>query len=133
MSATTEMFKADHQFNPKFTHENYPTWRKKIRRVLVSMRVYSIFKGDQLPPKGNTSSAGTLQKEWHEWSHDAIALIHIGCTDDLLPWINDINDPVEMWQMLQSRLDNTTNQVGRTQIVHKLYSLRSLTDEKIAL
>jgi len=131
MSATTKMFKTDYRLIPKLTHDNYPTWRKKVRRVLVAMRAYNILTGDELFPEGNGSAARTLQKEWHQRANDAIALIHLGCTDDLLPWIDDIDDPVEMWQTLQGRLDNTTNQVGRTQIVRKFHALRPSKDEKI--
>ena len=131
MSATTEMFTTDYGFIPKLTHDNYPTWRRKVRRVLVAMRAYSIVTGDELLPEGNGAAARTLQKEWHRRANDAIAQIHLGCTDDLLRWIDDIDDPVEMWQTLQGRLDNTTNQVGRTQIVRKFHALRPSKDEKI--
>ena len=122
MSATTEMFKSNHRFIPKLTHDNYPTWRKRVRRVLVAMRAYNIVTGEELLPEGNRSAARTLQMEWHQKANDAIALIHLGCTDNLpFPWIDDINDPVEMWQTLQGWLDSTTNQVGRTQIVRKFH------------
>jgi hypothetical protein len=68
----------------------------------------------------------------HQRANDGIAQIHLGCTDDLLPWIDDIDDPVEMWQTLPNRLDSTTNQVGQTQIVHKFHALRPSKDEKSA-
>jgi hypothetical protein len=96
MSATTEMFKTDHGFIPKLTHDNYPTWRTTVCHVLVAMRAYSIVTGDKLLPEGNRSAAHTLQKEWHQRANAAIAQIHLGCTDDLLLWIDNINDPVEM-------------------------------------
>jgi len=99
--------------------------------VIVAMRAYNIVTGDELFPEGNGSTARTLQKEWHQRANDPIALIHLGCTDDLLPWIDDIDDPVEMWQTLQGRLDNTTNQVGQTQIVRKCHALCPSKDEKI--
>jgi hypothetical protein len=99
--------------------------------VLVAIRAYNIVTGDELFPEGNGSAARTLQKEWHQKADDSIALIHLGCTDDLLPWIDDIDDPVEMWQTLQGRLDNTTNQVGRTQIIRKFHALCPSKDEKI--
>jgi hypothetical protein len=78
----------------------------------------------------NHCAAHTLQKEWHQRANDAITQIHLGCTDYLLPWINVIDDPVEMCQTLQNQLDNTTNQVGRTQIFRKFHALRPLKNEK---
>jgi hypothetical protein len=76
------------------------------------MWAYNIVTGEELFPEGNGSPTRTLQKELHHRANDAIAQIHRGCTDDLLPWIDDIDDPVKMWQMLQNRLDSTTNQVS---------------------
>jgi hypothetical protein len=108
MSATTKMFKTNHRFIPKLTYNNYPPWRKKVHHVLVAMREYNIVTGDELFPKGNGPAARTLQQVWHQRANYAIALIHLDCKEDLIPCIDDINDPVEMWQTLQGRLDNTT-------------------------
>ena len=130
MPATTEMFKTDYRFIPKLPHDNYLTWREKVHRVLVAMRAYDIVTGDELLPEGNGSAARTLQKEWHRRANDAIAQIHLGCTDDLRPWIDDIDDRVEMWQTLQNRVDNTTNQVSGTEIVREFHALRPSKDEK---
>jgi len=130
MPATTEMFKTDYRFIPKLPHDNYLTWREKVHRVLVAMRAYDIVTGDELLPEGNGSAARTLQKEWHRRANDAIAQIHLGCTDDLRPWIDDIDDRVEMWQTLQNWVDNTTYQVSGTEIVREFRALRPSKDEK---
>ena len=53
--------------------------------MLVAMRAYNSVPGDKLLPEGNGSAASTLQKEWDQRANDAIAQIHLGCTDDLLP------------------------------------------------
>jgi len=124
------MFKTDYGLIPKLTHKNYPTWRKNVRRILISIRAYNIVTGEELFPDVNGSAACTLQKEWHHRANKAIAQIHLRCTDDLLPWIDHIDDPVEIWQTLQNRLDNTTNQVGRAQIVRKFYALHLSKEEK---
>jgi len=87
MSATTKLFKTDHRFNPKLTHDNYPIWRKKVHRVLIAMKAYNIVTRNKLFPEGNRSAACTLQKEWHQKANDVIALIHVGCADHLLRWI----------------------------------------------
>jgi hypothetical protein len=95
------------------------------------MRGYSVVTGDELLPEENGPAAPTLQKEWHRRANDAIAQIHLGCTDDLFPWIDNIDDPVEMWQTLHGQLDNMTNQVSQTQIVCRFHALRPLKEEKI--
>jgi len=73
MSANTEIFKTDYRFIPKLKHNNYPTWRKKVRHVLVAMKAYDIVTGDELLSEGNRSTAPTLQKQWHRRANDAIA------------------------------------------------------------
>ena len=125
------MFMTDYEHNLKHTQDDDPAWRKMVRRVLVAMRAYSIVIGDELLPEGNISAARTLEKEWHRRANDAVAQIHVGCTDDLLPCIYHIDDPVEIWQTLQRRVDNTTNQVGQTRIVRKFHALHPSTDETI--
>ena len=130
-SATTKIFKTDHGFIPNLTHDNYPTWRKKVRHVPVAMRAYSIVTGDEFLPEGNGSAVRNLHREWHQKANDTVAQIHLGCKDNLFPWIDDIDDSVEMWKTLQGRLDNTTNQLGRTRIVRKFHALPPLKDEKI--
>jgi hypothetical protein len=48
--------------------------------VLVAMRAYSIFTGDELLPDCNRSASRTVQKEWHWRANHVIAQIHLGCT-----------------------------------------------------
>jgi hypothetical protein len=60
-----------------------------------------------------------------------MALLYTGCSNDLLAWIDDIDDPAEMWETLQSRLDNAASQVGRTQILRKFATARLSCDKKI--
>jgi hypothetical protein len=131
MSAKTEMFQTNRGFIPKLTQDDYPTCRKKIHRVLVAMTEYNIVSGYELLPKGIGSAAHTLQMEWHQRANDAIALIHFGFTDNLLPCIDDIDNPGEIWQTLQCRLDIMTNQVSQAEIVRKLHALRQSKEEKI--
>ena len=70
--------------------------------MLLTMRAFNIVTGDKLLPEGNGPAARTLQKEWHQRANDAIAQNHLGCTDDLLPWINDLDDPVEIRETRQN-------------------------------
>ena len=128
---TTDSFKTDHGFIAKLTHDNYPIWKQKIRRVLIAKKEYDIVTGIEPLPVGQGVALRPQQQNWHERANDAMALIYTGCSDDLLPWIDDIDDPVEMWETLQSRLDNAASQVGRTQILCKFTAARLSSDEKI--
>jgi len=99
--------------------------------MLVAMTAYSIVTGENLLPNGTGSAARTLQMEWHWNANDAISQIDLCFTDHLLPLINNIDNPVEMWQTLQGGLGNMTNQVGQTQISRKFHAPRQSKDRKI--
>jgi len=128
---SNETFKTDHGNVPKLTEENYPVWKQKIRRVLIAKKAYDIVTGVELLPVGNGVALRPLQEIWHDRANKAIALIHLGCCDELLPLIDDIDDPVEMWEALRDRLDNASTKLGRTQVLRKFTASRPSPDETV--
>jgi hypothetical protein len=104
---------------PKLTEENYRVWKQKICRVLIVKKAYNIVTSVELLPVGNGVALRLLQESWHDRANKAVAQIHLGCCDELLPLIDDIDDPVEMWETLRDRLDNASMKVGRTQVLRK--------------
>jgi len=89
-------FKSGHSYVPKLTEENYPTWKQKICKVLITKKAYNIVPGIEPPPPGNGAALHALQEDGRDRADKAIALIHLGCWDKLLPLINNIDDPVEI-------------------------------------
>jgi len=69
-----------------------------ICRVLIAKEAYNIITGVKLRPPGNGITLRTLSEDCHDRANKAIALIPLGCCDELLPLIDNINDPVEMWE-----------------------------------
>ena len=128
---SNETFKTDHGNVPKLTEENYPVWKQKIRRVLIAKKAYNIVTGVDLLPVGNGVALRLLQESWHDRANKALAQIHLGCCDELLPLIDIINDPVEMWEALRDRLDNASTKLGRTQVLRKFTASRPLADETV--
>jgi len=61
-----------------------------------------------------------------------IALIHLECCNELLPLIDDIDDPVEMWEALRDQLDNASTILGRTQVLQKFSASRPSPDKTVA-
>jgi len=101
---SNQTFKTDHGNVPKLTKENYPVGKQKIRRVLIAKKAYNIVTSVDLLCVGNGVALRLLQESWHDRANKALAQTHLGCCDELLPLINDIDDPVEMWEALRDHL-----------------------------
>jgi len=86
----------DHGNVPKLTEVYNPVWKQKIRRVLITKKTYNIVTGVELLPVGNGVTLHLLKESWHDQANKAQSQIHLGCYNELLPLINDIDDPVEM-------------------------------------
>ena len=130
---SNETFKTDHGNVPKLTEENYPVRKEMIRRVLIAKKSYNIVTSVELLPLGNGVSLRPLQESWHERANKALAQMHLGCCDKLLPLIDDIDDPVEMWEALSYRLDNASTKLGSTQVVRKFTAFRPSPDTTVTL
>jgi hypothetical protein len=96
----------DHGNVSKLTKENYPVWNQNVHRALIGCKVYNIVTSVELLPVGNGVALRLLQERWHDRANKALAQIHLGWCDELLPLIDDINNPMEMWEALWDRLDN---------------------------
>jgi len=97
---SNEIFKSSHVYVPKLTEDNYPMWEEKIRQVLIAKKAYNIVTSVKLLPPGNGVSLVIQQDDWHHLANTAITLIRLGCCNHLLPLIDDIDDPVEIWEAL---------------------------------
>jgi len=93
---SNETFKTNYGNVPKLTEENYPVWKQNIRRVIIAKEAYDIVTGVELRPVGNGVTLRPLQESSHDQANKALAQLHLGCCDELLPLIDDIDDPVEM-------------------------------------
>jgi hypothetical protein len=116
---------------PKLTEENYPVWKQNIQRVLIAKKAYDVIPGVELLPVGNGVALRPQQESRHDQAYKALAQIHLGCCDELLPLIDDIDDPVEMWEALTNRLDNASTKLGRTQVLQKFTASRLSQDETV--
>jgi hypothetical protein len=128
---SNETFKTDHGNVPKLTNENYPVWKQKICQVHIARKAQNIVSSVELLPLGNGVALRHLQVSWHDRANEALAQIHLGCCDELLPLINDIDNPVEMWEALRERLDNASTKLDRTQVLRDFTTSRPSPDETV--
>jgi hypothetical protein len=97
---SNETFKTDHGNVPKLTEGNYHVLKQKIYRVLITREAYNMVTGVELLPVGNGITLRPLHESWHDRANHALAQIHLGCCNKLLPLIDDIDDPMEMRKAL---------------------------------
>jgi len=102
-----ETFKTGHGNVPQWTEENRRVWKQMVCRVLIANTAYNIITAAELLPPGNGVALRALQENWHDRANMGIALVIHGCWDELLPLIDNIDDPVEMWEALWDWLDNS--------------------------
>jgi hypothetical protein len=98
LNMSNETFKSGHAYVPKLTDDNHPVWKQKIKRVLIAKKAYNVNNRVEPLPPGNSVTLHALQEGWHDIANQAIALIHIRGCDQLLPLIDHIDDPREMWE-----------------------------------
>jgi len=128
---SNETLKTDYGNVPKLTEENYPVWKQMIGRVLIAKKAINIVTSVELLPVGNGVALRPPQESWHDRANKALAHIHLGCCDELLPLIDDIDDPAEMWGALRDRLDNASTKLSRTQVLRKFTASRPSPDKTV--
>jgi len=126
-----ETFKTDHGIVPKLTEKSYPVWKEKICQVLIAKKAYNIATSVQLLPVGNGVALHPLQPSWYDQANNTPAQMDLRCCGKHLPLIDDIHDPVEMWQLLRNRLDSASTKLGRTQVLRKFTASRPSPDQMV--
>jgi len=109
---SNEIFKTDHGNVLKPNNENYLVSKQKIRRVLIAMTAYNIVTGVKLLPVGNGVALCPQQESGHDRANQTLAQVHFECGDELVPLINDLDDPLEMWEALRDLLGNASTKLG---------------------
>jgi hypothetical protein len=89
-------FNYGHGYVPKLTEGNYPIWKQKIREVVIVMKSYNPITGVEPLSLCNGVTLHAPNEEWQDRPNTVIALIDRGCCEELLPLIEDIDDPVAM-------------------------------------
>jgi hypothetical protein len=127
-----ETFKTNYGNVTKRTKENCPVWKLKFRRVHIAKIAYTIVTGVEFLPVGNGVALRLLRECWHDRAGKERAQIHLGCCDELFTLIDDIDDPVDMWETLWDRLDNASTKLGHTEVLRKFTSSRPSPDEMVS-
>jgi hypothetical protein len=128
---TTETFKSAYGNIPTSNENNYPTWKEKVRQVIMGADAYKVMTREEPEPEGNTREGRTELRNWRKRRNNAPSIIYMGCSDQILPHIKHTIDPAEMWDILHNRFDNMLSKLGRTQILCKFHACHTGKDGKM--
>jgi len=128
---SNETFKTNHGNVPKLTDQNNPVWKQKICQDLIAKKAYNIVTSVELLPVGKHVTLLPLQTNSHDHANREIARIILGCCNELLPLIDDIDDPVEMRETPRDQLDNASTKLGRPQVRRKFTTYERSRDKTV--
>jgi hypothetical protein len=108
LNMSNETFKTNHGSITKWTKDNYPVLKQNIRRALISNKAYDLSPVPSLCPQ---------QDYWPDCANDAMARIHIVCSEDLLALIEGL--PRQGVGDTRDHLHNASAKVGRTTVLRR--------------
>ena len=118
----------------RFTNSNYAPWQNNVRRLLHSLKAWDITEGREqlppLPPGGQNSqtvaavAARAKRSDFEQRREDAAGIIYNACRAPVRIYIDNTDDPANMWLTLSERLDTASTAVRRQALYQKFMTLR---------
>ena len=118
----------------RLTNSNYAPWKNNVRRLLRSIKAWDITEGREqlppLPPGGiNSQTAAAIaararRSDFEQRREDAAGVIYNACSAPIRIYIDNTDDPEDMWLTLSERLDTASTAVGRQALYQKFMTLR---------
>lgn len=137
MSTTKDIFKHTKGSYERLTTSNYTAWRNSSRRLLRATGGWQIVEGTELPPPAPAGTPAQLTagrtaiKDYEQRKEDAAMTIYTSCSLSVRVYIDEIDDPQQMWTILANRLDTASTAVGRQAIYRQFCGLRPTPGEPI--
>jgi hypothetical protein len=115
-----DMYKHPKGSFPRLTTLNYAVWKGNMRRILRAILAWNIVdRTESIPPlavPGATPaerSAAELQRmNYIQCREDAAAVIYNTCSVGVHVYIDDIDDPEDMWLTLGEHCNTASTAVG---------------------
>jgi hypothetical protein len=117
---SSDMYKHPKGLFPRLTTCNYAVWKGNMRRILRAILAWNIVDGtESIPPlaaPGATPverSAAELQRmNYIQRREDVAAVIYNTCCVGVHVYIDDIDDPEDMWLTLGEHCNTASTAVG---------------------
>jgi hypothetical protein len=116
---------------------NYATWKRQCSGVLKGIKAWRIVLGEEQQPNnpvGFTSPAVAERAVYNDYMtrrDQASAIISGSCCNKVQVYVEEIDDPAEMWTVLATRMDAAGTVVGRMTLRRKFHALRPVAGEPI--
>ncbi|KAH8152155.1 uncharacterized protein LAJ45_03581 [Morchella importuna] len=131
-SSTKDIFKHPKGSFDRLTPSNYSSWKNSMRRLLRALLAWKIVSGDEeIPPVAGPNDeeeeierCRKRRQDFEQRREDAAAVIYNSCSSPVRIYIDEVDDPEEMWTILAERLDTACSAVGRQTIYRNFMALR---------
>ena len=116
---------------------NYAIWKRQCGRVLKGIRAWRIVLGEEQQPNnpvGFTAAAVaelSVYNDYMDRRKQASAIICGSCCNEVQVYVEDIDDPAEMWTVLAARMDAAGTVVGLMTLLRKFHALRPIAGQPI--
>jgi hypothetical protein len=129
---SSDMYKHPKGSFPRLTTLNYAAWKGNMHRILRAILAWNIAdRTESIPPlaaPGATPaerSAAELQRmNYIQRREDAAAVIYNVCSVGVRVYIDDIDDPEDMWLTLGEHCNTASTAVGRQALYQLFMSIR---------
>jgi hypothetical protein len=117
---------------PRLTTLNYAMWKGNMHRILRAILAWNIVdRTESIPPlegPGATpverSAAELRRMNYIQRREDAAAVIYNACSVGVHVYIDDIDDPEDMWLTLGERCNTASTAVGRQALYQQFMSMK---------
>jgi hypothetical protein len=131
---TSDIYKHPKGLFPRLMTLNYAAWKGNMRRMLRAILAWTIIDGTKsIPPlaaPGATpAERAAAELQWTNYiqcREDAAAMIYNACSIGVSVYIDDIDDPEDMWLTLGERCNTGSTAVGRQALYQQFMSMKPI-------
>lgn len=107
---------------------NYFAWKFRVKNILVLRNSWSIVDGEEQRPDGDGD--GDKQKAYDDRNREALAIIALSVSDNVIPHVQCAKTSKEAWDALKS-LYETPNKVKIPYLRRQLYNLKMVEGDSV--
>jgi len=116
---------------------NFASWKADCEQVLHGIKAWRILMEEEVEPEnpeGMTIAAIQGRKAYENFTTrkaQAGAIIYGSCSPEAKTHLNQVTDPVRMWQILTEQMDTAMTTVGRLTLFRQFSQLRPIPGQPI--
>jgi hypothetical protein len=117
---------------------NYASWKADCEQVLHGIKAWGIVMGEEEQPEnpeGMTKAAIHRRRVYEDFTTrkaQAGAIIYGSCSLEVKIHLNQVKDPMRMWEKLTKQMDTANTRVGRLTLFRQFSQLRPVPGQPIS-